>query len=141
MVAFALVCGLSAGALTSLNIKHLDLENKVFVQDAGDIHTRYDINYRAAWFPRTDDFRSVFLEWVQELKHSVFQAEDAEFPAIKERGPRLPDAPAVEILASGRALQTAFSRASEPLGKRYMLHSARHTLKALGARICRKHEE
>ncbi|MEP1421086.1 MAG: site-specific integrase [Erythrobacter sp.] len=141
MVAFAFVCGLRAGALTSLRLKHLDLENKVVVQDAGDMRAKNDKSYHAAWFPRTDDFRNVFLEWARELKLLGFQAQDAVFPEIKDLGPRLPSAPAVEILASGRALQTAFSRASEPFGNRYTPHSARHTLKALGARICRTHEE
>ncbi|TLP55365.1 site-specific integrase [Parasedimentitalea maritima] len=141
MVSFAFVCGFRAGALTSLRFKHLDLEQQTVVQDASEMRAKNDKSYRATWFPRTYEFRDVFLGWVQELTHLGFQQQDAVFPEIKDLGPRFPGASAVTPLATSRALQAAFARASEPLGAHYSPHSARHALKALGARICRTHEE
>ncbi|MEP5170926.1 MAG: site-specific integrase [Shimia thalassica] len=141
MVAFAFVCGLRAGALTSLRIKHLNLDRRTVVQDASEMRAKNGKSYCATWFPRTEAFRDVFVYWVQELEALGFQAEDALFPEIKDLVPRSPQEFAVSPLATSRALQTAFARASAPLGTSYTPHSARHTLKALGARLCRTHEE
>ena len=52
-----------------------------------------------------------------------------------------PGAPAVRPLRSSKPLQDAFSKTSERIGKIYTPHSARHTLKALGAQMCRTHEQ
>ena len=141
MVAFAFTSGLRAGALTSLRMKHLNLQEQTVVQDANDMRAKNGKSYKASWFPRTDEFQKVFLHWVQELAQLDFQAEDAIFPEAKYLTHRLPDVPVVAPLGSSMVLQTAFLRASEPLGQRFSPHSARHTLKALGAQICRTQEE
>ncbi|NIZ62306.1 hypothetical protein DL239_15125 [Sedimentitalea sp. CY04] len=141
MVAFAYICGLRAGALTSIRFKHLDLENRTFVQDATMMRAKNGKSYQAKWFPRTEAFQEVFLRWVDELTQLGFQDEDAAFPELKDLCMRFEGTSNIEPLGSSRSLQTAFFRASDMLGKRYSPHSARHTLKALGVKICRTQEE
>ncbi|SER94298.1 Site-specific recombinase XerD [Tranquillimonas rosea] len=141
MVAFAFVSGFRASALSALRFDHVDFEGLSVEQDARDVPAKNGKTYRANWFPRTEQFQGVFLSWVQELKALGFQPRDALFPDGKNVAARDPDAPPVEPLASSKPLQDAFAKASERIGKAYTPHSVRHTLKALGARMCRSHEQ
>ncbi|WP_278924212.1 tyrosine-type recombinase/integrase [Pseudophaeobacter profundi] len=141
MVAFAFISGLRAGALTSLRLKHLNPQGQTVVQDARDMRAKNGKSYRARWFPRTDQFQTVFLAWLQELEKLGFQDQDALFPEIKDLVRQRQGSPPVATLSSSRTLQAAFARASKPLGMNYSPHSARHALKALGARVCRTQEE
>ena len=94
-------------------------------------------SYRATWFPRTDAFQEVFLTWLKELRGLDFRDCDAVFPEARDLRRCLLDLPAIAPLGTSRSLQTAFSRASAQIGKQFTPHSARHTLKALGAKVCR----
>ncbi|MEQ3626178.1 MAG: site-specific integrase, partial [Marinobacter sp.] len=140
MVAFAFISGFRGAALTALRRKHLDLDSLSVVQDAGDVPAKNGKSYRAKWFPRTKRFQDVFLLWVQELKDFGFEPQDALFPNGTNLQARVQSKAPVEPLASSRPLQNAFAKASARLGKVYTPHSARHTLKALGATMCRSNE-
>ncbi|SMP36241.1 tyrosine-type recombinase/integrase [Shimia sagamensis] len=141
MVAFSYVSGLRAGALTSVRVKHLDLEKRTVEQDATDMRAKNGKSYRANWFPRTESFQEVFIAWLEELKGLGFKTQDGVFPAAKDLKHPSSGMQSVEPLESSRPLQVAFTRASEAIGQRCTPHSARHTLKAVGARICRTQEE
>jgi len=141
MVAFAFVSGLRAGALSSLCFMHLDMDKKTVVQDAKDMRAKNGKSYKAQWFPRTDAFQEVFVGWVREQIQFGFKEQDAVFPEVKDLVARSADSPIVAPMGTSSALQTAFCRASEPLGTSYSPHSARHTLAALGALICRTQRE
>ncbi|MDO6483535.1 tyrosine-type recombinase/integrase [Shimia thalassica] len=141
MIAFCYVSGLRVGAPTSVRLKHLDLEKKAVLQDANEMAAKNGKTYRAKWFPRTDLFQGVFLDWVKDLKALGFQSQDGVFPAIQDLRHHAIRTGCIEPLESGRPLQTAFCRASEAIDQRCTPHSARHTLKALGARICRTQGE
>lgn len=141
MVAFSYVSGLRAGALTSVRVKHLDLEKRTVEQDATDMRAKNGKSYRANWFPRTESFQEVFIAWLEELKGLGFKTQDGVFPATKDLKHPSSGMQSVEPLESSRPLQVAFTRVSEAIGQPCTPHSARHTLKALGARICRTQEE
>lgn len=141
MVAFAFVSGFRAGALCSLRFRHLDLDNQTVAQDATDMRAKNGKSYRATWFPRTDAFQEVFLMWLKELRGLGFRDCDALFPEARDLRRCPLGSPAIAPLASSRSLQTAFGRASARIGKQFTPHSARHTLKALGAKVCRTNLE
>lgn len=141
MVALAFISGIRAAALTALRFKHIDFAGKSVLQDAKDVPAKNGKTYRAKWFPRTEEFQGVLLSWVQELKDLGFQQQDALFPDGKYLVVRGGNAGPVEPLGSSKPLQDAFANASQRLGKAYTPHSARHTLKALGAQMCRSHEQ
>ena len=63
------------------------------------------------------------------------------FPDDKKLAALAPGATAVEPLTSSKPLQAAFAKASELVGKAFTPHSARHTLKALGAQMCQSYEQ
>ena len=141
MVAFAYISGLRAGALTSVRFKHLDLNARTVWQDARDMKAKNGKSYLAKWFPRTEGFQDMFLDWLTELTKLGFEPQDAVFPDGKDLIARLPKSAPVEPLQSSRPLQAAFLRASTEIGKKCSPHSARHTLKALGAQLCRTLED
>lgn len=141
MVSFAFMSGFRAAALTALRFKHVDFDGMSVVQDARDVPAKNGKTYRAKWFPRTEAFQNIFLSWAQELNDFGFQQQDALFPNGRNLVARAPSAIPVEPLGSSKPLQDAFAKASERLGKVYTPHSARHTLKALGAQMCRSHEQ
>ncbi|ANT60967.1 hypothetical protein AYJ57_11700 [Salipiger sp. CCB-MM3] len=141
MVAFAFISGFRAATLTALRIKHVDFDRLSVLQDAREVPAKNGKTYRAKWFPRTEAFQEVFLSWVQELKDFKFQTQDALFPDGKNLVARTLGAVPIEPLASSKPLQDAFGKASERIGKAYTPHSARHALKALGAQMCRSHEQ
>lgn len=140
MVAFAFIAGFRAATLTALRLKHLDLDRLSVLQDARDVPAKNGKSYRAKWFPRTERFQEVFLNWVRELKDFGFRPQDALFPDGRSLHTRAPAAAPVAPLASSKPLQNAFAKASARLGKAYTPHAARHTLKALGATMCRSQE-
>ncbi|UWR32322.1 tyrosine-type recombinase/integrase [Sulfitobacter sp. W027] len=141
MVALAFISGFRAAALSALRIKHIDFDSCSVVQDARDVPAKNGKTYRAKWFPRTEAFQEVFLSWVKELQDFGFEPQDALFPDGKKLAAQTPRATPVEPLASSKPLQDAFAKASGRSGKIYTPHSARHTLKALGAQMCRSHEQ
>lgn len=141
MVAFAFISGFRAAALSALRIKHVDFDTLSVVQDARDVPAKNGKTYHAKWFPRTEAFQDVFLSWAKELKDLGFQSQDALFPDGKKLVALAPGVNAVEPLTSSKPLQDAFAKASERIGKAYTPHSARHTLKALGAQMCRSYEQ
>jgi integrase len=141
MVAFAFVTGLRAGALTSLWLKHLDMEGKTVVQDAREMRAKNGKSFRVFWFPRTEGFQQIFCEWIAEIFALGFTAQDAVFPEVKDLISDFEDSPPVAPLKTSRALQTAFERASATIDEEYSPHVARHTLKALGDKLCRTSEE
>ncbi|MBO9401823.1 tyrosine-type recombinase/integrase [Shimia sp. R9_3] len=141
MVAFTYVCGLRAQALIAVRFKHLDLQRRTVMQDARDMEAKNSKSYRARWFPRTESFQEIFLEWIEELRVLGFCGRDGIFPASSHLGKRSVDLAPVEPIQTARPLQTAFACASSAIEQPCSPHSARHTLKALGSRICRTQDE
>ena len=141
MVAFAFVSGFRAAALTALRLKHVDMDAKTVSQVAGEMPAKNGKSYTARWFPRTEACQEVFVSWVNDLKNLGFQAEDALFPPERHLKMRFGSHTSIEPLGSSKPLQSAFTKASAAINASFTPHSARHTLKALGGRICRTHEE
>ncbi len=55
MVATTFVSGLRVGALTSLRLKHLDMDAKEVIQDGREMRAKNGKSFRVFWFPRTED--------------------------------------------------------------------------------------
>lgn len=112
------------------------------MQDASDMEAKNSKSYRVRWFPRTENFQEIFLEWIEELKVLGFCRRDGVFPASGDLRKRPADLECVvEPIQTARPLQAAFASASAAIEKPCTPHSVRHTLKSLGGRICRTQDE
>ena len=135
MVAFSYVSGLRASALTSLRLKHVDIENKEVVQDANEMQAKNGKSFRVFWFPRSEVFQDQVCEWLTELHQLGFTPCDAVFPDATDLNARNTELSSIAPMRSARALQAAFHRASALVDRNCSPHSARHTLKVCVGRV------
>lgn len=141
MVACAFITGFRAGVLTTMRLKHLNVEAKEAVQDASEMRAKNGKSYRANWFPRTEEMHEVLIDWVAELRNLGFSEGDPLFPDHRDlHVQELGHAPIQQMKSEG-AIAAAFVEASKTICKVYCPHSARHCLAALGGRLCRSKEE
>ena len=82
LIAFTLLSGARDGAIASLKLKHVDVEEGKLVQDARDVRTKFSKTTTTWFFPVGDEIRQVVLDWVEYLqKAKVFGPADPLFPA------------------------------------------------------------
>ncbi|MVO14523.1 tyrosine-type recombinase/integrase [Parasedimentitalea huanghaiensis] len=136
MVALTFVTGLRAGALTSLRLRHLDVEANEVVQDGTDMRAKNGKCFRVFWFPRTDEMQSVVRDWIAEMQRLGFVTRDAAFPACTHLTCQKLGHKPIDPMRTEGALSSAFSVASNKVGKSFSPHSARHCLASLGDSLC-----
>lgn len=137
MVAFAFITGLRAAALTSLRLRHLNMERREVFHNGAELRAKNSKSFMVDWFPKTEALQPYFIDWVDELRALGFRPCDAVFPACGD----LPEAggeisvnhPEIVPMRSQAAVSQAFEVAT---GGRFTPHAARHTLKALGDAVC-----
>ncbi|MEY8144532.1 tyrosine-type recombinase/integrase [Falsihalocynthiibacter sp. CO-5D18] len=140
IVAMAFVTGLRAGALSTLRLEHIDCTERTATQDGTLMRAKNGKNYVADWFATTEPLQGIVVAWIEELTQLGFEAKDAVFPAVRELTAQEPSLTssrrAVPTLKSEGAITKAFAVASQVAGTSYTPHCARHTLTALGNRLC-----
>lgn len=136
MVACAYTSGLRAAALTTLRLKHIDLDKKELVQDATEMRAKNGKSFRIVFFPRTEAFQETLIIWVWELTALGFTQDDAVFPEIVHLKQRGPEIGAVLPMQSSSAVSCAFDFATSLIGRKCTPHSVRDTLKVLGDELC-----
>lgn len=82
-------------------------------------------------------------DWQSEVTGLGLFEDDALFPAETDLKPRhsLRQPGNIPVMNSIHAVSKAFMSASEPLGKRFTPHSAKHYIGVLGLRLCKTIEE
>ncbi|WP_171230810.1 tyrosine-type recombinase/integrase [Ruegeria sp. HKCCA4008] len=136
MVACAYTSGLRAAALTTLRLKHIDLYKRELVQNALEMRAKNGKSFRSVFFPRTEAFQEVLVNWLSELVVLGFTQDDAVFPELahlKQRGSEISPVPPMK---SSSAVSCAFNLATSQIGRKCTPHSVRDTLKALGDELC-----
>ncbi len=142
IVAFVFLTGLRADTTASIRFGDVDPTARTVRVDARAVRAKNGKSLEIFWFPVGEAFEAVVRGWIDELASRGARAEDAFFPkdeALAGDGPlvRADDAP-LERWASSDAIRRAFAIACGAAGgSAYTPHAARHSLKALGDRICR----
>jgi integrase len=141
LIAFTILTGARDNAIASLKLKHVDIEKKTVFQDAREVRTKRAKSFTSCFFPVGEEIEAIFVDWVIELQtQQQFGPDDPIFPKtqmavldglFKPEGllkDHWRDAAPIR-----RIFREAFALANLPY---FNPHSFRHTLAALGERLC-----
>jgi integrase len=146
LIAFTILTGARDGAMASMKLKHIDLDQNLVEQDAREVRTKFSKSFPTYFFPVGDDILKIVAEWVAFLRtEKLFGFDDPLFPATRvalgcdglfrqhglDRRGWSNTGPIREIF------KEAFARASLPY---FNPHSFRKTLAQLGQRRCKSIE-
>lgn len=145
LIAFTILTGARDGALASLRLGHVDLDQAVVHQDATLVKTKFSKTFSTWFFPVGTPLQIV-TGWVGHLRSRHWGEADPLFPApLMAVGP---DGGFVVAGLDRRCWSTAepirriFREAFEAAGLPYFNpHSFRDTLAQLGERVCKTPEE
>lgn len=141
-IAFAILTGARDGAIASLRLKHVDLDQDLVDQDAREVSTKASKSITTYFFPVGDDIRQIFVDWIHFLqKQKLFGFDDPIFPANlvqldsggKFRSVGIDRRPWSNADRIREVFKGAFQRAGLPY---YNPHSFRKTLVRLGQSLC-----
>jgi len=147
LVAFTILTGARDGAIASLKLKHVDMDQGRLDQDARQVKTKFSKSFTTWFFPVGDDIRQIVVEWVQYLrKEKLWGLDDPLFPATKivVGDERHFEASGLDRKhwSSAGPIRQIFKVAFAATGLSYFNpHSFRKTLALLGGQICKSPEE
>ncbi|HEY8276049.1 MAG TPA: tyrosine-type recombinase/integrase [Methyloceanibacter sp.] len=147
LIAFTLLTGARDGALASLNLKHVDMEEGRLVQDAREVRTKFSKTITTWFFPVGDEIRQIVADWVGFLiKEKLFGPADPLFPAthvaIGQDNCFQADGLSRSGWSNATPIRKIFKEAFISAGLPYANpHSFRNTLAQLGEQVCRTPEE
>lgn len=147
LVAFTLVTAARVGAIASAKIKHVNLNEGKFIQDAREINTKFSKTFPTYFFPVGDDMVEIVADWIKYLKEEkLWGNDDPLFPStLIEIG----ESQCFEAAGIGRKhwvstspIRNIFKEAFESAGlDNFNPHSFRNTLVQLGETICQTPEQ
>ena len=146
LVACVLLTGVRDGALVSLKLKHISLNQGLLEQDAREVKTKNSKTFSTWFFPVGGDAREVLEDWVRYLREGLgWSGADPLFPATRMGlGPQglfvpvgLDRVPWRTAEPVRRIFRTAFGLAGLPY---FPPHSIRKTLARLGEEVCQSPE-
>jgi integrase len=147
LIAFTILTGARDGAIASLKLKHIDIDQGRVDQDARQVKTKFSKSFTTWFFPVGDDIREIVVEWVRYLRREkLWSLGDPLFPATKVviGDTRHFEASGLDRKHWSNAgpIRTIFKNAFAAAGLPYFNpHSFRKTLALLGGRICKSPEE
>lgn len=143
LIAFVIVTGARVSAVASVRLDHVNIERRVFFQDARVVRTKFRKTFETWFFPVGDDLETIVVDWMRFLANEKgWGPTDPLFPKTRiavdgsglfgadglERAPWTTTGPIRTII------RDAFLRA----GLAYPNpHSFRETLAAFGRDHCR----
>lgn len=147
VLAFTMLTGVRDGALVSLKLKHVDLEQGCVHQDAREVRTKFSKTFTTWFFPIDKVFRQVVVEWIDFLRsEKVWGLDDPLFPATKVTVGSEGKFAAIGLdrkhWSSATPIRTIFRQAFERVWLPYFNpHSFRKTLVGLGEQLCSSPEQ
>ena len=82
IVAFILLTGARDQAAASARLKHVDLSEREFFQDAREVRTKFAKTFPTWFFPVGEDFVSIVAKWITELQEvHGFGPDEPLFPS------------------------------------------------------------
>lgn len=142
LVAFILLTGARDGAVISLKLKHVDLDQQRVDQDAREVQTKFAKTFSTWFFPVGGEAGQIVADWIAHLRNTLLWSEaDPLFPAT-----RMATGADGGFVAAGldrkpwksaEPVRRIFKREFEAAGLPYFKpHSFRDTLVQLGERVC-----
>lgn len=143
MVAIAFLAALRADTITSLLVGHVEVANRIIVQDGTTARAKNGKSLRINWFPLPQIFEDIVVNWLKELLDLGCKVDDALFPDDRSLRQRctLPHEGEVPVMSSTHAVSVAFRAASGRIGKKFSPHSAKHYIGVLGLKMCKTVKE
>ena len=141
LIAFTILTGARDNAIASLKVKHVDVEKRTVFQDAREVRTKRAKSFTSCFFPVGEDIETIFMDWVIELRtRQQFGPDDPLFPktrVVVSNGLFTPDGLLKEHWRDAAPIRRIFREAFQLANLPYFNpHSFRHTLGALGERLC-----
>ena len=147
LIAFTALTGARDGAIASLKLKHVDVDQDRVDQDARQVNTKFSKSFVTWFFPVGEDIRQIVVDWVNYLRKEKFWGlDDPLFPATKivVGATRHFEASGLDRKHWGSAgpIRTIFKDSFAAAGLPYFNpHSFRKTLALLAGQICKSPEE
>lgn len=140
IVAFLVLTGVRDGALVSLRLKHIDLENRRVLQDANEVNTKASKTITVFWFPVDEVFQKIVIEWVLERRALATSEEEPLFPRSPSAVPE--HTPEDCFWTTAAPVRKILKTATKGAGVTYFVpHSVRSTLARQFDQISRTWEE
>lgn len=147
LVAFTLLTGARDRAITSMKLKHVDLNSNCVDQDAREVKTKFSKTFKTFFFPVGDEIREIVAEWILHLRdEKLWGNDDPLFPATQVAVGATRQFQAVGLArthwSTAEPIRGIFRKAFEAAGVPYFNpHSFRNTLVQLGQEVCQTPEE
>ncbi len=147
LIAFVILTGARDGAVASVKIKHIDIIEQSFYQDARDVNTKFSKTFTTYFFPVGELPIKVLTEWINYLVQELgYKQSSPLFPKTKLGHNSNQQFQVVGLLeehwSNANPIRQVFAQAFESAGLPYFNpHSFRNTLVRLGERLCRTPEE
>ncbi len=147
LMAFIILTGARDGAVASAKIKHVDLNELSFYQDARDVNTKFSKTFTTYFFPVGELPLRILTEWIEYLVQDAgFNQNSPLFPKTKLAHNESQQFSIAGLLeehwSNANPIRHIFERTFEDVGLPYFNpHSFRNTLVRLGERLCRTPEE
>ncbi len=147
LVAFSLLTGARDSAIASAKLKHVDIEQRLFFQDARDVKTKFRKSFPTYFFPVGDEVLKVFDDWLDYLRRvKLYVNEDPLFPStnivVNENQRFEPGGISREHWKNTSAIRKIFRASFEAVNLPYFNpHSIRKTLVEFGSKVCQTPQE
>ena len=146
LIAFTLLTGARDGAIASVKLKHINLDEDCFFQDARDVKTKFSKTFTTFFFPVGDEIRQIVVDWIAFIKtEKLWGNDDPLFPMtnISISASQQFEACGLkrEHWSTASPIRTIFREAFVKADLPYFNpHSFRHTLVQLGQTKCKTPE-
>ena len=147
IIAFTILTGARDGAIASMKLKHVDLDQQLVEHDAREVRTKFSKSFPTYFFPVGDDIRDIVAEWMAFLRTELlFGFDDPLFPAtyvvVGDDGRFKSDGLVRKPWSNAGPIRKVFKGAFEAAGlPTFNPHSLRKTLAQLGQKKCRTVEQ
>ena len=72
LIAFTILTGARDGAIASFKLRHIDIAEGRFDQDAREVQTKFSKSFVTTFFPVGDEIRAVVVDWVNYLRRRSY---------------------------------------------------------------------
>ena len=142
LIAFTLLTGARDSATASAKLKHIDLVEKSFYQDAREVKTKFSKTFKTYFFPVGYHIHQIVIDWVNELHTELLWGGDD--PLFSKSAVTQVDNYQFKVSGLARAhwstansirgiFKAAFTNAGLPY---FNPHLFRDTITRLGQKIC-----
>ena len=144
LIAFTLLTGARDSAIASAKLKHINLEEGSFDQDARDVKTKFSKTFKTTFFPVGVEIKQIVNDWVTYLKtEKLYGNDDPLFPMTENGLDEHQQFTCIGLKlkhwSTASPIREIFRESFQSVGLSYFNpHSFRHTLVQLGYVVCKK---